>query len=350
MENCHVLAAIRGIQAGREFYTTMLPLRAIPKLFQFDEPDIPADLRAQRTLNKSRIPEIARYLTKNPRGYVLPALTASADGNVRFEPLAEAGLTKNVGRLLIPMSARLLIADGQHRRAAIEVALRERPELGDETIPVSVFIDAGLKRSQQFFADLNRHVVRPAPSLAVLYDHRDTSAELTRRVVNRVPVFKALTELEKGSISGRPNRLFTLHGLHRATCRLVAGMATGTSFEDTAVDFWAAVVAQIREWKLAADGRANCADLRRDFVHAHGVALEALGIAGGTLFESTRERWHSAVKKLCTVDWSREATDIWDGIALVEGRVSKSHIHLSRTAEYLKRVIGVSDPKQKVLC
>src|SRR5688572_22143692 len=99
MENSHTLVAIRGVQAGREFYTAMLPLRVIPKLFQFDEPDLPADLRAQRTLNKARVPEIARYLTKNPRGYVLPALTASADGNVRFEPLAEAGPTKNIGRL-----------------------------------------------------------------------------------------------------------------------------------------------------------------------------------------------------------------------------------------------------------
>ena len=81
------------------------------------------------------------------------------------------------------MSARFLINDGQHRRAAIESALRDRPELAEETISVIFFVDAGLRRSQQIFADLNRHVVRPPKSLSVLYDHRDPMTELTCRVM-----------------------------------------------------------------------------------------------------------------------------------------------------------------------
>jgi DNA sulfur modification protein DndB len=59
------------------------------------------------------------------------------------------------------MSSRFLINDGQHRRAAIEEALKVRPEFGDETISVVFFIDAGLENSQQMFADLNKHAVRP---------------------------------------------------------------------------------------------------------------------------------------------------------------------------------------------
>jgi DNA sulfur modification protein DndB len=352
VENVHSFVAIRGIQAGGEFYTAMVPLGAVVKLFQFDEPDLPAELRAQRTLNKARVPEIARYLVGNPRGYVLPALTASADGKVRFEPLAEAGQAKHVGQLVIPMSARLLINDGQHRRAAIESALRERPGLGDETIAICLFIDAGLKRSQQMFSDLNRHVVRPSPSLTVLYDHRDVMAELTRRVVNRISVFKSLTEHEKGSITGRRDRLFTLNGLHRSVRRLTAGIprakAEGQT-EETIVAFWTAVVEQIRDWKLAAEKRANCADLRRDFIHAHGVALEALGIAGCALLTAHPEDWKSGVGKLRGVDWSREAKDIWEGVALVEGRVSKAHTHLTRTADYLKGVFGLDDSRQPVV-
>lgn len=37
-------------------------MRIIPKIFSFDENDVPPELRAQRTLNKSRIPEMVRYL------------------------------------------------------------------------------------------------------------------------------------------------------------------------------------------------------------------------------------------------------------------------------------------------
>ena len=69
------------------------------------------------------------------------------------------------------MSAKFVINDGQHRRAGIEAALRENPELGDETIAVVFFLDVGLRRCQQMFADLNRYAVRPTTSLSILYDH-----------------------------------------------------------------------------------------------------------------------------------------------------------------------------------
>ena len=66
--------ALRGIQAGREFYVVMCPLKLIPKIFLFDEEEIPPELRAQRVLNRARVPEIAgmhhEYMngTGYPRG------------------------------------------------------------------------------------------------------------------------------------------------------------------------------------------------------------------------------------------------------------------------------------------
>ena len=59
--------AIRGIQAGREYYISMCPLRLIPRIFLFDEDELNPELRAQRILNKSRIPEMARYILANPQ-------------------------------------------------------------------------------------------------------------------------------------------------------------------------------------------------------------------------------------------------------------------------------------------
>src|SRR5262249_34424412 len=151
--------AIRGIQAGREYYGAMCPLKIIPRIFMFDEEQLTPELRAQRTLNRSRIPEIASYIVENPRDYIFSSITASVDGEVRFESHGHEGSARNVGRLSIPMTSRFLINDGQHRRAAIEEAPKKRPELGDETISVVFFVDAGLKRSQQMFADLNRHAI-----------------------------------------------------------------------------------------------------------------------------------------------------------------------------------------------
>src|SRR5579863_926473 len=128
----YVFPAIRGIQSKREYYVSMCPLRLLPKIFLFNEEELVPELRAQRTLNKNRIPEIARYITDNQDGYVFSAITASVDADVRFEPLASGGEGHRVGLLHIPMAAKFIINDGQHRRAAIEMALRENPELADE--------------------------------------------------------------------------------------------------------------------------------------------------------------------------------------------------------------------------
>jgi len=72
--------AIRGIQAGREFYVAMCPLKIIPKLFIFNDYDIPPELRAQRVLRDSRIPAIKDYILNNPDDYTFSSLTASVDG------------------------------------------------------------------------------------------------------------------------------------------------------------------------------------------------------------------------------------------------------------------------------
>ena len=40
--------AMRGVQAGREFYVAMCPMKIIPKLFVFSEVDLPPEVRAQR--------------------------------------------------------------------------------------------------------------------------------------------------------------------------------------------------------------------------------------------------------------------------------------------------------------
>ena len=43
--------AVKGVQATREYYVTMVPLKMIPKLFPDDEEYVPPEYRAQRKLN-----------------------------------------------------------------------------------------------------------------------------------------------------------------------------------------------------------------------------------------------------------------------------------------------------------
>ena len=128
--------AIRGRQAGREYYVAMCPLHVAVDIIKLNEDDetIPAELRAQRVLNKQRVPEIAEYIIKNPENYAFSSLTVSIDSAVVFVPFGKEGIQNKVGVLKVPFGVTYLVNDGQHRRAAIEQALQENPKLRGETI------------------------------------------------------------------------------------------------------------------------------------------------------------------------------------------------------------------------
>jgi len=352
LDNWHAFTAVRGIQAGREYFVAMCPLKVIPKIFLFDEVELPPELRAQRTLNRSRIPEIANYLAENPQAYIFSSITASVDGDTKFEPFSEGGPPSNAGRLHIPMTARFIINDGQHRRAAIEEALKLRPELGEETLSVVFFIDAGLRRSQQMFADLNRHAMRPTKSLGILYDRRDGLSQLACRLAENVSVFKNITEMEKTSIPNRSNRLHTLSSIFQATRTLLQKpkrCKITKDEEELATDFWEAVGAAIPDWQLAAQKKVSCAELRRDYVHSHGIALQALGTAGAALLAEHPRGWKRKIAPLKEIDWSRSNQD-WEGRALINGRVSKAHFSVILTSNLLKTKLGLTlGPTEKKL-
>jgi DNA sulfur modification protein DndB len=344
--SAYVFPAVRGIQAGREFFVAMCPMKIVPRIFSFDGGDVPSTLRAQRILNKARIPEIARYIVNNPHDFVFSSITASIDRRVRFVPNDRVHGAAHTGELHIPMAARILINDGQHRRAAIEAALRERPALGEEALSVVFFQDAGLKRSQQMFADLNKHAVRPTRSLGILYDHKEPFAVLARALVDQVPLFTGLTELEKTSISNRSPKLFTLSTVYQATKAFLGGETRKAppAPEEAALaaSFWNELPRHIPEWQEAIEGRVSFANLRRDFVHSHGIALHALGRAGAGLVQRYPEGWQQRLSKLDGLDWRRSNSGLWEGRALMGGRASKAAMNVALTANALKSILGLS--------
>src|ERR1700722_2948016 len=121
------LPGIRGNQAGHDYYLVMSPLRHLARLFQLGDDGIQPELQAQRILNKGRVPEIARYITENSDSYVLSSIVGSIDRDVLFEPASGKVGSAGIGILKLPISTRLLIHDGLHRRAAVESALRLNP-------------------------------------------------------------------------------------------------------------------------------------------------------------------------------------------------------------------------------
>ena len=321
----------------------MCPLRLIPKIFLFNEEELVPELRAQRFLNKARLPDMSRYILENRNNYVFSAITASIDGDVRFEPIGSNRESGRIGLLHVPMSAQFIINDGQHRRAAIELAIREEPEIADESIAVVFFIDKGLKKCQQMFADLNRYAIRPSKSLGVLYDHRDEAAELAREIAFRTSTFNGVVEMERSNLSPRSSRLFTLSAIYNATLSLLSELEVHSLDEklSIAILFWDETGKHITEWQLVKDRKITSGDVRRDYIHSHAVVLQALGNVGNALLRNSKTTWKTKLKKLKNIDWSRSNHKLWEGRAMIGGRVSKSQHNVILTTNAIKKYLGV---------
>ncbi|HUY34519.1 MAG TPA: DNA sulfur modification protein DndB [Pirellulales bacterium] len=340
----YTFPVIRGTQAGREHYVTMCPLALVPRLFPADDSLLAPDLRAQRVLNQGRVPQIARYIAGNRRAYVLGALTASVDGDIRFEPPGVSTANGASGTLHVPMSARFVLHDGIHRSAAIVAALRQRPELADETIAIVLFADPGLKRAEQIFTDLKRQERRPARSLSILHDPADEMARLVRAVVARVPIFATHTEMQRSKISNRSTKLFTLSGIYHGTGLLLRGR-DADSFSARlamAASFWNAVAEHMADWQRAAAGEVTPADLRKRCVHAHALALAAIGRAGRSLLKTHPKSWRTKLRGLRSLDWSRSNTRLWEGRAMIAGRLSKATTCVVLTGNAIKQHLGLT--------
>jgi DNA sulfur modification protein DndB len=286
---------------------------------------------------------MADYIIANRDGYIFSALTASVDAEVSFESVTGSP-SDQIGILRIPMSARFVVNDGQHRRAAIAEALDHDPSLRHETIAMVLFLDRGLERSQQMFADLNRHAVRPSSSIGILYDHRDPLAAVTREFVSRLDWLHDVVEVEKTTMAPRSRKLFTLSALFNGTKALLNGLDLDADEQILlGCEFWDGIAQGFPEWRAVHERRVSSADLRSDFISTHGLILHSFGLLGNSLVrDQGYVDWGKVGVRLGEIDWHRNNSQLWEGRALQAGRVQKGYQNVQLTTNVLKEHLGLT--------
>lgn len=332
--------AVKGCMGKRPYYVAMMKLSVIPKLFRFrDWAELPPEQRAQRVITKNRIPEITRYILDNEDGYLFSSLTASYDCDPAFTPVAEH---EDIGVLEIPFEADLVINDGQHRRAAIEEALRENPALGEDTISVVLFPWEDLDRMQQMFSDLNRTARTTSKSLNILYNHRDLMSQVTLTVTERAEAFRGMVDKDRVSLPLRSPKVFTLGALYDATNALLGAVAEPDFDEKLALasEFWEAVANNMPEWSKVRSGDLKPFELRQEYIHTHAVVLWAIGAMGQTLLSTYPNDWKDRLSILRQINWRRTNTE-WQGISMSGTDVVNRRQSRMDTASFLKLKFGL---------
>lgn len=340
--------ATRGRMGTTNYYTATLPFGAVTKLFTFD-PDKMMELtveeRTQREMKRKRVPEIANYILDH-EDYIFSAITVSVDSAVDFTPVAEGA---DVGTLVLPLEAKYVINDGQHRVAGIEEALKQDPGLAQDTISVVVLPNGGLERSQQIFSDLNRTVHRTSKSLDILYDHRLPINRITMDCLQEVPLFKDRIDKVRVSLSVRSTDFATLSGLQQANVQLLGNpseqlpRAELDDLKALAVDYWTRLTSLVTPWQAILDGDTKPPEARQQYVSSYALSLWALGFAGAAAIAAHNGpagHWTDAIDGLGDINWKKANPD-WQGICMAGNEVVTRVPTRRATANYIKWKLGL---------
>lgn len=342
MSFSYSFSAVKGVQAGREYYIAMVPLGVLSKLFAGEEDCLLPEHRAQRSINEARIPEIKDYIINNPTTYVFSALSASIDGNFSFiASLSDS----NIGNLQVDMNAVFLMNDGQHRKAAIEEALKENPLLVSETIAIVLFKDEGLKRSQQMFADLNKHAVKPSKSLSTLYDDRDDLSNAVKYVVSKISFLSKYIDKEHDSLGKYSSKLFTLSNFLRANQRIIKTTEITIKDRQFLLDYWSLIFDSIGEWKMLESKQLFKCTLKEEYILTLSVLINAFGRLGSAFYMDNLDL--NLLKNLSKIDWLRTNPE-WEGRVFNEqGKIIGKEESIIKITNLLKGKLGIALNKEE---
>lgn len=335
-------SAVKGVQAGREYYIAMIPLGLLSKLFNNEEEYLLPEYRAQRSINELRIPEIRDYILNNAKTYVFSALSASIDGKFSF---IKSEIDDNLGVLQVDMSAILLINDGQHRKAAIEAALKENPELANETIAIVLFRDEGLKRSQQMFADLNKHAVKPSKSLSTLYDDRDDLSNAVKDVVSSIPFLEKYVDKEHDTLGKYSSKLFTLSNFLRANQRIIKASTVTEEDRKFLLQFWKSVFSYIDEWGELENKQLYKCSLKEEYILTLSVVINAFGRLGLYFYSDKID-----IKKLellKQIDWLRGNKEWVGRVFNNQGKIIGKEDGVIKICNLIKLKLGIALSKEE---
>ena len=156
--------------------------------------------------------------------------------------------------------------------------------------------------------------------------------------------------MERSSLAARSRKLFTLSAIYTATDTLLAHVKLEDQHAaaDLAITFWEEVAKYIPEWQKVRDGKVSSGEIRQDFIHSHGIALHALGHVGNHLLRYFLKEWKPKLKAIQKINWRRSNSSLWEGRAMVGGRLSKATQNVMLASAVIKRALRLSlEPEEE---
>lgn len=131
---------------------------------------------------------------------------------------------------------------------------------------------------------------------------------------------------------------------HQASDEALLGKGLKDMYSDDekhkAERFWRAVFGVMPEWQMVRRREISPASMRQEFIHSHGVGLQAIGLMGKGLLQHAPYNWEQKLEGLRDIDW-RKANPEWLKRTMLHGKISKSAISIHLTCNALKQKLGI---------
>ncbi|WP_299235604.1 DNA sulfur modification protein DndB [uncultured Bacteroides sp.] len=197
--NAFNIPAIRGVLGNIVYYTSSFTFTQIANLVRpiDDELHTSTSLKdqLQRSLTENH-KSITSYILTQKEHFFNSLVLAVYDGEPIWNEI-EVGFKGedyyNMGFLRLTGDEKIFPVDGQHRVEGIKSAIKERPELGDESIAVILIghqtNKEGMEKTRRIFSTLNRYAKPVSTGDIIALDEDDTVAIVTKNLLETYPLF-----------------------------------------------------------------------------------------------------------------------------------------------------------------
>lgn len=338
---CHIYE-----QGRRHHLAFSLPFNLLIEMAKLQTADTKkhksnAEELINRPLMPQHVDEIAKYLLET-ENYILPSFIFNSKTPIKVFVFGTGAV--KFGYAVMPTNVELYVTDGQHRLKAIEKAIKERPELRDDSVTVLVVQEEDIDQIHQDFADCAKNKPIP-PALLAAFDVSNILAKLTRQIARNSVVFEGRIDKISRTIGKDPNYMFTMNQLRIGMAEFLFGSSRKQVIEsrssqnkdetikllEQAQLFYIEFARQNDTWKFLLQPKAETANLdlyilRQQRIDFNTVGLQILSRVGHLIFfgkDFSSEQRQSLVASLAQLDYRRDAPLWQNNVVLTDANDTK---------------------------
>jgi DNA sulfur modification protein DndB len=203
------LPALHAVMGDRKYFITAMTLAEIATRIK-DVKEVHKSERLcdwiQRQLDDKHAKSIYKYLRNETERFFNAIVVGVYGGNPQWSELAvkdprdelssneEDRMNRTVGVLALTGREDLFPIDGQHRVAGIKLAVKEKPDLGDDEVTVIMVghakTDIGKARTRRLFVTLNKRARKVSERDIVALDEDNGLAVVARGMIDDFELFQ----------------------------------------------------------------------------------------------------------------------------------------------------------------